>query len=151
MLLGICIKRNNIYHYSKPFIVNNYVDNIGNNVFCAQIMRDIDFSVLLELNDNIVIDIIIYPNKMSSYDANLKNKDPDLFTKLGSYNVVFNNIIEKTCIDNFEKGKYCLKLDNPYNLEIEFTTIIRQRERDYIITTPTITGNSNFLNQKILI
>ena len=140
MILGIAIKNNGMYSYSKPFILNNELkDN-----FIAQLIRDVDFSILLKNGEMIILDIIIYPNKSSYYEANSKNTSNNLFKKLGSYNLLFESI-EDTNFYGFKKGYFKKLLDEEYDLNISFTTIYRSNEDNYILTTPVIYGNKNYL------
>ena len=61
MNLGICVKKSsdNVYMYSKPFIMNIE----SNNTFIAQILRDIDFSFYADIGDAMEISIILYSDK----------------------------------------------------------------------------------------
>jgi hypothetical protein len=140
MILGIAIKNNGIYSYSKPFILNNELKD----KFIAQLIRDVDFSILLKNGEMIILDIIIYPNKSSYYEANSKNTSNNLFKKLGSYNLLFESI-EDTNFYGFKKGYFKKLLDEEYDLNISFTTIYRSNEDNYIVTTPVIYGNKNYL------
>ena len=140
MILGIAIKNNGIYSYSKPFILNNELKD----KFIAQLIRDVDFSILLKNSEMIILDIIIYPNKSSYYEANSKNTSNNLFKKLGSYNLLFESI-EDTNFQGFKKGYFKKLLDEEYDLNISFTTIYRSNEHNYIVTTPVIYGNKNYL------
>jgi len=140
MILGIAVKNNGLYSYSKPFILNNELKD----KFIAQLIRDIDFSILLKNNENIILDIIIYPNKNSYYEANSKYTNNNLFKKLGSYNLLFQNI-EDTNFQGFKKGYFKKILNQDYDLTISFTTIYRKEEDDYIVTTPLIYGNKDYL------
>ena len=140
MILGISIKNNGIYSYSKPFILNNELKD----KFIAQLIRDVDFSILLKNGEMIILDIIIYPNKSSYYEANSKNTSNNLFKKLGSYNLLFESI-EDTNFYGFKKGYFKKLLDEEYDLNISFTTIYRSNEDNYIVTTPVIYGNKNYL------
>lgn len=140
MILGIAIKSNNVYSYSKPFILNTELKD----KFIAQLIRDIDFSILLKKNELITLDIIIYPNKNSYYDGNLRNDNINLFKKLGSYNLLFENI-EDNNFYGFKKGYFKKVLDESNNISITFSTIYREDEKDYIVSNPLIYGNKSYL------
>lgn len=140
MILGIAIKNNGMYSYSKPFILNNELKD----KFIAQLIRDVDFSILLKNGEMIILDIIIYPNRNSYYEANSKNTSNNLFKKLGSYNLLFESI-EDTNFYGFKKGYFKKLLDEDNDLNISFTTIYRSNEDNYIVTTPVIYGNKNYL------
>ena len=140
MILGIAIKNNGMYSYSKPFLLNNELKD----EFIAQLIRDVDFSILLKNGEMIILDIVIYPNKNSYYEANSKNTSNNLFKKLGSYNLLFESI-EDTNFHGFKKGYFKKLLDQDNNLTISFTTIYRKNEDNYIVTTPVIYGNKNYL------
>ncbi len=140
MLLGISIKKNNIYSYSKPFILNTELKD----KFIAQLIRDVDFSILIKEHEMITLDIIIYPNKKSYYEANLKDGSTNLFKKLGSYNLLFENI-EDTNFYGFKKGYFKKLLNEENNLSITFSTVYREDEKDYIISNPLIYGNKSYL------
>lgn len=141
MILGIAMKSNDVYSYSKPFILNNELKD----KFIAQLIRDIDFSILLKKGEEVVLDIIIYPNKNSYYEANSKNTNNNLFKKLGSYNLLFENI-EDTEFHGFKKGYFKKVLDQENDLSITFSTIYRKSDNDYIVSTPLIHGNKNYLS-----
>ena len=92
MYLGICILKNDIHYYSKPLILNI---NKENNSFTAQLIRDIDYSLILLKDENIILEIIVYPNSKSYLEANIKNVESNNFKKLGNYNIIIQNIYMK--------------------------------------------------------
>jgi hypothetical protein len=140
MILGIAIKGNNVYSYSKPFILNTELKD----KFIAQLIRDVDFSILLKKNELITLDIISYPSKNSYYEGNLRNDNNNLFKKLGSYNLLFENI-EDNNFYGFRKGYFKKVLDESNNISITFSTIYREYENDYIVSNPLIYGNKSYL------
>jgi hypothetical protein len=140
MILGIAIKSNNVYSYSKPFILNTELKD----KFIAQLIRDVDFSILLKKNELITLDIISYPSKNSYYEGNLRNDNNNLFKKLGSYNLLFENI-EDNNFYGFRKGYFKKVLDESNNISITFSTIYREYENDYIVSNPLIYGNKSYL------
>ena len=92
MYLGICILKNDIHYYSKPLILNI---NKENNSFKVQLIRDSDYSLILLKDENIILEIIVYPNSKSYLEANIKNLESNNFKKLGSYNIIIQNIYIK--------------------------------------------------------
>lgn len=144
MFLGLCIKKNDINHYSKPFFLNDTDENI----FIAQIIRDVDFSLFINLNDMFELTVIIYPMKDSYYNANKNNLDPTTFKVLGKYNIIFDKIDNLIILDNFKKGVLKKRLDDNYDVDIEFSIILMKNNEDYILSTPFIKGNKNYLNNE---
>ena len=142
MFLGLCIKKDDINHYSKPFFLND----TDKNIFIAQIIRDVDFSLFINLNDIFELTIIIYPMKDSYYNANKNNLDPTSFKVLGKYNIIFDKIDDIIILDNFKKGILKKRLDDNYDIDIEFSIILMKNNEDYILSTPIIKGNKNYLN-----
>jgi hypothetical protein len=142
MFLGLCIKRDNVNHYCKPFFLND----IDENLFIGQIIRDVDFSLIINLNDIFELTIIIYPMKDSYYIANKNNLDPSTFKVLGKYNIIFDKINDMIMLDNFKKGVMKKRLNDNYDLDIEFSIILMKNKVDYILSTPFIKGNKNYLN-----
>jgi hypothetical protein len=141
MLLGLCIKIDNINHYIKPFVL----DNSYKDIFIGQVLRDIDFSLIIQMNDTFEINLIIYPNKYSYYTANRENTEPSFFKILGKYTIVFNKIEHLIEINEYKKGYIIKKLDEVYDLHIEFLVILMENKEDYIISNPYIKGNKKFL------
>ena len=147
MIIGISIKKNNTYHYSKPFILNYYLNEQKEKMFCAQLMRDIDLTITFNKNDIIELDILKYDDINSYSYGNKKYKNSNsIFNKLGSYIVNFDNIINIINLPNFTKGNFIKKLDEEQNIEIKFTVIFQKNENNYILTTPSIKGYNIFLN-----
>lgn len=142
MFLGLCMKRNNINYYTKPFFLN---DN-NEDSFIGQIIRDVDFSLYIKLNDIFEISIIIYPEKDSYYIANKNNLEPDIFKILGKYPIVLDKIDDMIVFDNVKKGVIRKKLDEVYDINIEFSVILMKNGLDYILSHPYIYGKNNFLN-----
>ena len=140
MFLGICIKYNNTYRYSKPFFLN-----IDDDTFIAQIIRDVDYSFLINLNDTFELNVIIYPRNDSYFEANKDNIEPINFKILGKYTVNTDNIKFSTTYNNFNKGSLIKKLDNQYDVNIEFSILLLENKKDYMLSTPCITGNRNYL------
>jgi len=144
MLLGICIQKKNINHYSKPFILND----IDDTFFIAQILRDVDYCTIMELNEIFDISIVIYPEKTSFYDGNSKNLDPSTFKLLGKYRISFNVIKESFSLSDFKKGTFSKKLDNSYDLEINFSTILKDNNNhEYFLLTPSIYAKKSYLTK----
>lgn len=140
MLLGIHIKLNDANLYSKPFLLNTHNDS-----FIAQVIRDIDFSFLMKKKENFLLNIIKYTNKNSFYEFNKHNKECEDSIKIGSFNLIFDEVSENMSIGDFEKGIFKKVLDEQMNLVIIFSVIHRKDEDDYIFSTPMVTGNNSFL------
>lgn len=147
MYLGICILKNDIHYYSKPLILNI---NKENNSFTAQLIRDIDYSLILLKDENIILEIIVYPNSKSYLEANIKNVESNNFKKLGNYNIIIQNIYMKEYkelkFDHFKKGKFKKTLDTYNELTVEFNTIKREEKDEYIFCIPFISGKIDFLD-----
>ena len=138
MYLGICIKVNNTYSFSKSFLMNTI-----DNKFYAQILRDVDYSLILDDKEEFTLYLLIYPQKTSYYDA---NKNPDLinsFKILGEYIMKVDNLLK-----NIHKYSLTKKLDELYELEINFGIIKytnHNNDERYILNTPNISGNVEYL------
>ena len=63
MFIGISIKKNNKFYFSKPLIIDNTY--INENYFCGYLLNDIDFSIVLNYNEEIILNIVKYSNKNS--------------------------------------------------------------------------------------
>jgi len=142
MFLGLCIKKDEINNYCKPFFFND----IDENIFIGQIIRDVDFSLIINLNDMFELTIIIYPMKDSYYSANKNNLDPNTFKVLGTYNIIFDKISDIIILGNFKKGVLKKRLDDNYDIDIEFSVILMKNKEDYILSTPYIKGNKKYLH-----
>ena len=49
-------------------------------------------------------------------------------------------------MDNLKKGVIRKKLNENYDIDIEFSIIIMKNNTDYILSTPYIKGNKDYLN-----
>ena len=142
MFYGLCIKScNNNYYFSKPLIMD-----ILNNNFTATLIRDIDYSFLLNLNDLIIIYIIEYPDAKYYCKCNKNNNLDNNIKIIKEFQVIFNNIEELDYNDNFKKGVFSKNLDNENELKINFTTFYRKDENDYIVSNPYISGLKKILD-----
>ena len=143
-LLGIVIKKNGKSYYSKPFIIN--YDEESNII--AQLIRDSDYSLLIDKNENFILDIISYPDKLSYITANIEQNIE--FKKFGSYQLKFDKITDQKNFFDMEKGSYFKNLDSTYNLEIKFTVLLRPKQNkkytnnEYILTTPILKFNKEY-------
>ena len=161
MHIGLCIqkecvkhtdsKNNNkineyMYNYTKPLIY----DSIDINYFSAYLLRDIDFSILVEPNENLKIYIIQYKMKDIFLKLNENNTNPnyslDSLDIIGTYNTSLNNIEELDNTDEYIKSKLYIELDLTFDLNIEFTIFYRKNENDYIMSNPNIKGKKVLLN-----
>ena len=140
MLLGIHIKLNDTNLYSKPFIFNQ-----NNGSFIAQMIRDIDFSFLIKKNQEFILNIIQYEHKNSYYELNKMNKEASDSKIFGTYNLIFDEVLDNSCMNDFEKGFFKKVLDENHNITLTFSVVNRKDEDDYIFSTPLIIGNSSFL------
>ena len=145
MNIGLCVNSNAINKYSKPFIVNMYPDN----TFIAQIIRDIDFSFYVKYNEKLEISVIIYPSKTSYYDANLNNSNPNIFTIIGTYNIIFDEISNKSTFNDSIKGTLTKLLNTNLNIELTFNIILDKTQKNdtYIFSTPFLNGNTKYLQK----
>jgi hypothetical protein len=66
MLIGIAIYKNNKYYYSKPL----YIDSKDENEFYGFLLKDIDYSIILGYNEETILNVVKYNNKMSYYLCN---------------------------------------------------------------------------------
>jgi len=144
-MIGICIKQNNEYKYSKPLIMN--MEDKDN--FYGQLIRDIDYSLIVNLGDNLELYIIRYNNKREYYEANLMNKNPENFIILGKYILNIENIYyEKINSKSMIRGYISKKLDINQGVKIKFT-LISEDNKDYYMSNPEISGNKNYLYESI--
>ncbi len=145
MYLGICIYQGDTYHYTKPFLYSSE----DKNYFSAQLIRDVDFSLIVELDEFLKVHIIKYKNKDSYLKFNQDNVSPfyvaDKIGILNSYDVYVNELEKYDCSPEYIKSRLVRKLDNIVDLSIEFTVIERIVEKDYILCTPKITGKKYLL------
>jgi hypothetical protein len=141
MFLGLCIKNNNNYHYCRPFFINK-----DDNIFIGQIIRDVDFSIIVKLNEIIDLSIIVYPNKKSYHIANKNKLNPEKFKILGKYILFIDTISDIVILNNFNKGVIKKRLDNNHNVDIEFSMILMENKEYYILSTPYIKGNKSYLD-----
>jgi hypothetical protein len=142
VLLGIKIKINNgiINYYSKPFVLSN-----DNNTFVAQLLRDIDFSFILKKNDIVELEVLIYPDRTFYQNLNSNNVQNHNLTTLGIYNFMFNNFNENYSSCEFKKTIFQKNLNNNLNVDICFSVIYIYSNDEYIISTPSLSGSSKYL------
>jgi len=142
MFYGLCVKScyNNNYYYSKPLIIN-----ILDNNFTGTLIRDIDYSFLLKLNDSIIIYIIEYPTAKYYYQCNNNNILDNKVKVIRNFEVIFSDIEELDYNTIFKKGTFSKNLDDDNELKIKFTTFYRSTENDYILSNPYISGLKKIL------
>jgi len=136
MLLAIKVERGDNIHYSKPFFLNNELEEF----FVAQIIRDVDFSFIVEQGDDFILTILSYHDKNDYYrlNTNVKpSKEPEI---LGIYPIFFKNNNE-----NLIETYFNSVLDPDHNLKITFNVRYRKIENDYILSTPTLYGTKKFI------
>lgn len=130
------MKSNNKYNYSNPL----YID-YDQKYFLAQSIRDIDFSMIVKSGDIIEIYFLEYTKK-NYQKCNINNISPqDSNMKiLGNYSFTFN------AQNNLYKNNMEIVLNSNDNLTLNITYFLRESENDYILTTPLIKGNINYIN-----
>ena len=145
MFVGFSIQKENeiesLKIYSKPFLISSKIDN---EEMILQIIRSNDCSFLCNENDKFWIEFVAYRNKTEYYDLNKKIiKEP--LKIFGKYIMEIN----RNLLDNFNESysNYHLMktLDDSFNLNIQFSVFYRIVEKDYILTTPTLTCNKTYL------
>jgi len=138
-IIGLVINRNNNYIYSKPFILN--IED--KDIFIGQIIRDVDFGLIVDKNETINLEIIKYPNSMAYIDANINNKSHN-FTVLGTYSILLDNLNNDYIFQKRAHGSFQHLIDSEYQLEIYFSYTTYKKSQ-YILLTPLITGKKIFL------
>jgi len=137
-IIGLVLKRKNIYKYSKPFILN--IEN--ENSFIAQIIRDVDFDYIVNKNETINIEIVKYPRLDSYYYGNIQNSDHN-FESLGKYNILCDKLNSDYIFQDRIHGSFNVNLDVNFNLELMFS--FTTYDNKYLLLTPMLTGNINYL------
>jgi hypothetical protein len=141
VLLGVAIKSKGIYYYSKYMVLN-----IEDDLFIAQLLRDVDFSIILKKNQPITLDIVIYPKNDSYIKANIDHQYVNIFKKIGSYELLFDDLVENYFLNGLKKCTYRKNLDERYNINITLNAILVENN-NYIVSTPILNGNKNYLNK----
>jgi len=141
ILIGLVVIRDNTYKYSKPFILNTEDEKS----FIAQIIRDVDFDIIVDKNEIIHIQIVKYPKKMSYYEANIEGVNHN-FKILGTYDILCDKLNNDYIFQNRAHGNFQTILDNDFNLELFFSFTIY--EKKYLLVTPMLTGDINYLKLK---
>ena len=139
ILIGIVLIRDNTYKYSKPFILNTEDEK----TFVAQIIRDVDFDIMVNKNEIINIQIVKYPTKMSYYKANVEGVNHN-FKILGTYNILCDKLNHDYIFQKRAHGDFKTILDNEFNLELFFSFTIY--EKKYLLVTPMLIGDISYLN-----
>lgn len=137
--LGIIIEKvsSNELYFSRPLLIQYDKDT-----FMANILRDIDFSLLMSNNEEFKIYVVMYPDE-KYYLKGSMNKVKILLCN----NLKLDNIVDNTVIDDFRKGTYKTNLIvNNYSIELILTTIYRKEEKDYIVSNPYLYGKKSFLS-----
>lgn len=139
--IGLVTIRNNSYTYSKPFILNKE----GDDKFIAQIIRDVDYSLIIDKNETITIEIVKYPKSTSYIEYNISGNYHN-FTILGTYNILFNKLNNDYIFEKKSHGSTSILIDDNYQLELYFTYISYKKIK-YILSTPMLTGKIDYLKQ----
>jgi hypothetical protein len=153
MYIGICIQKETIknmdqmndlnktikeytYNYSKPLIY----DDINKNYFLAYLLRDVDFSILVNPNEKLKIYVIQYKDKNIFLKLNENNSTPnhslDMIDIIGNYNISIKNMEITDDTTEYIKSKLFFELDSTFDLSVEFTVFYRKNEEDYIMSNP---------------
>lgn len=138
MMIGICIKQDNKYKYSKSLIMN--MEDKDN--FYGQLLRDIDYSLIVNIGDNLELYIIKYENKGEYYQANIQNMNPEEFNILGKYILNIENIEFE---NGMRKGYLSKVLEINKEINIKFTIILLEDKNNYYISNPNIYGKKEYL------
>jgi len=162
MHIGICIQKETIknmnqindlnktikeytYNYSKPLIY----DDINKNYFLAYLIRDVDFSILVNPNEKLKIYVIQYQDKNIFLKLNENNSNPnhslDMLDIIGNYNISIKNMEMTDDTTEYIKSKLFFELDSTFDLSVEFTVFYRKNEEDYIMSNPHIRGKKFIL------
>ena len=148
MLIGIGIKNNNKYYYSKPL----FIDTINNNkdYFYGMLFKDIDYSLILKYDQEINLNIVKYKNNTSYNKLNLDESNSDEIEIIGSYNLMFNNFKNRYEVNEYKRESFKNILDENYDLEIEFSVISTKKlvrnnkDNTYILSLPILKGKKIF-------
>ena len=148
MLIGLSIKKNETYHYCKPFIFNTFLDKDEERIFIGQILRDVDFSLIVKKNEIIELDILLYKTKNDYYEGNLNHqKSNESFKKLGSYELVIDDFKEMYKNEEFKKFNYTKILNKNLEVEINFSLLeLHNKTNEFILSTPMIKGKECYFN-----
>lgn len=141
ILIGLVLIRDNTYKYSKSFIL----DTEDEKIFVAQIIRDVDFDIIVNKNEIINIQIVKYPKLKSYYEANIEGVNHN-FIILGTYDILCDKLNHDYIFQNRAHGDFHTILDDDFNLELIFSFITY--EKKYLLATPMLTGNIGYLKLK---
>jgi hypothetical protein len=136
-MIGLCLKQGNKYKYSRPLLM----DFTDTKYFNGQFLRDIDYSLMVRLDDELELFIINYTSKFDYYQGNIKNKNPNEFNILNKYILRIENI------DN-EQGYLYIKLNENNELTIKFSMILCEKN-EYYMSNPYLSGLKEFLKDHI--
>lgn len=148
MLIGLSIKKDETYYYCKPFILNSFLDKDGEKIIIGQILRDVDFSLIVIKNEIIELDILLYKTKNDYYEGNLKyQQSNESFKKLGSYKLVIDDFKEMYDNEEFKKFNYTKILNKNLEVEINFSLLeLHNKTNEFILSTPMIKGKECYFN-----
>ena len=151
MFIGISIKKNNKFYFSKPLIIDNL--NSNENYFYAFLSNDIDYSIILNYNEEIILNIVKYNNKDSYYFCNIYSSNIDEAITLRTYNIYLEHCNNKQKNKNDKRELFEILLDEENNLEFNFSVInicklVRKyNSNDYILSLPVLKGKKSFINE----
>jgi hypothetical protein len=129
MYLSLLFKKNDSNIYTKPFIID-----FDDQYFNAEILKESDFSLIVEKNETIVFDLILLNDNVNFIDK-IKHKK---YKNLGTYNIKLN------LYDSLYKINVIEKLDDKFKLEITFLAM-QKNKKEFVLTNPSIKGLKTFL------
>ena len=143
ILIGINIYLENIKknHFSPPLL--SYIED---NIFIGQIISSNNYSLFIEPNSLIKIDILKYPNNFAYQNANISNNN--IFEIYKTYNFICDINEFKLINDDIKYIQYEFSklLDESNNLNITFSIHYLKESSKYILSTPSIVTNITYFN-----
>jgi hypothetical protein len=137
------------YFCSHPMI--HTIDK-KSNTFRAQLIRNVDLTIIARKNENIKVQLLLFPLNSVYNDIFTMNKyntlvyDNFLVKSIGTY-IIPVNITEEETVFNLKKGyvKHILNLDPILNISLR--TIYDSERNSYQLTLPAIEGDLSYLEQ----
>ena len=138
--INIFLENNNKNHFSPPLL-----SSIEDNIFVGQIISSNNYSLLIEPNSLIKLNILNYPNNFAYRDANILNINNN-FKIYGTYDFLFDINELKLIIDNTTSIQYEFSklLDKSNDLNITFSIHYLKQSNKYILSTPSIFSNITY-------
>lgn len=129
MYLSLLLKNNDSNIYTKPFIID-----VDDQYFNGEILKESDFSLIVEKNETIIFDLVLFNDNINFIDK-IKHKK---YKNLGTYNIKLN------LYDSLYKINVIEKLDDKFKLEITFLAM-QKNKKEFVLTNPSIKGLKTFL------